>query len=67
MRDEWTKKLSDGRIVLYTSEFPLGYGGVIEVHLGELIRTRTVSGPMTREEVEARFTNLPIGQGEAQR
>jgi hypothetical protein len=66
MRDEWTKKLPDGRIVGYISEFLVGYGGVIEAHVGELIRTRTVPGPMTREEVEARFTNLPIGQGDAE-
>jgi hypothetical protein len=58
MRDEWTKNLPDGRIVVFTSEFVLGNGGVIQARVGEIIRTRTVSGPMTREEVESRFTNL---------
>jgi hypothetical protein len=67
MRDERTKKLPDGRKVVYISEFLLGYGRVIEAHGDELIRTRTVPGPKTRQEIEERFTNLPIGQGDAER
>jgi hypothetical protein len=67
MRDEWSKKLPDGRIAVYKSEFLLGCGGVIEAHVGELIRTRTVTAPMTRAEVEARFADLPKEQGEAER
>lgn len=58
MHDEWTKKLPDGRIAVYTSEFVPRNGGVITAHVGEIVRTRAVQAPMTREEVEARFKNL---------
>jgi hypothetical protein len=58
VRDEWTKKLPDERTVIYTSEFVPGDGGVITAYVGEIVRTRTVQVPMTREEVEAQFKNL---------
>lgn len=67
MRDEWSKKLPDGRIAVYKSEFLVGCGGVIEARVGKLICTRAVSAPLTREEVEARFGELPLEQGEAER
>jgi hypothetical protein len=58
MRDEWTKNLPDDRTVVYTSEFVPGNSGVIKAHVGEIVRTRSVQVPMTREEAEAHFTNL---------
>jgi|KBSMisStaDraftv2_1062788.scaffolds.fasta_scaffold162005_4 hypothetical protein len=58
MRDEWTKKLSDGRIVTYTLEFEPGQSGVITAQVGEVTRTRAIRELMTREGVEASFTNL---------
>jgi hypothetical protein len=58
MRDEWTKKLPDERTVIYSLEFVPGNGGVITGYVGEIVRTRTVQFPMTREEVEAQFKNL---------
>jgi hypothetical protein len=67
MRDEWSKKLPDGRTAVYKSEFLAGCGGVIEAHLGKLTCTRTISAPMTREEVEASFADLPKEQAEAER
>jgi hypothetical protein len=58
MPDEWTKKLPDGRTVVYTSEFIPENGGVITAQVGKTVHTRAVQAPLTREEVEARFTNL---------
>jgi len=58
MHDEWTKKLPDDRTVVYISEFVPGNGGVIKARVGEIVRTRSVQVPMTREEVEAQFKNL---------
>jgi hypothetical protein len=58
VRDEWTKKLPDDRTVIYTSEIDPRDGGMITAWVDAIIRTRTVEGPMTREEVEAEFKNL---------
>jgi hypothetical protein len=67
MRDQWTKKRPDGQIVVYVSEFDADHGGgIVEAHVGEFVHARTVPGPMTREEVEARFTNLPMRQRDAE-
>ena len=57
MRDEWTKQLSDGRIVIFTLEFDPDQGGVITAQVGEVIRTRTIRELMTREKVETYFAN----------
>jgi hypothetical protein len=58
MRDEWTKNLGDGRIAIYTMNIGDGTGGVITAKVGDIIQTRAVEGPMTREQVEAEFGNL---------
>jgi len=58
MRDEWTKKLPDERTVVYSLEFVPGNRVVITAYSGEIVRTRTVQFPMTREEVEAKFEKL---------
>jgi hypothetical protein len=59
MHDKWSKKLPDGRTVVYTLEFLSENGGVISAQLDEIVVTRTVPRQMTREEVEARFATLP--------
>jgi hypothetical protein len=59
MHDKWSKKLTDDRTVVYTSEVLAGNGGVITAELDEIIITRTVPRQMTREEVEAHFATLP--------
>ena len=59
MHDKWSKKLPDGRTVVYTSEFLAGNGGTITAELDEIVLTRTVPGQITREEAEARFATLP--------
>ena len=56
MHDKWSKKLPDGRTVVYTSEFLAENGGVITAELDEIVVTRAVPRQMTREEVEARFS-----------
>ena len=58
MSDQWTKKLSDGRTVVYTMNIEAGTGGMITARVEEIKHTKTVQAPMTREEVEARFKNL---------
>jgi hypothetical protein len=58
LRDEWTKKLPDGRVVVYTSEFDPENGGVITAQVGKIVRTRAVQAPTTREDVEAKFKSL---------
>jgi hypothetical protein len=58
MIDEWTKKLPDGRTVVYTMNIEAGTGGMITARVEEIKHTKTVQAPMTREEVEARFKNL---------
>jgi hypothetical protein len=58
MSDQWTKKLSDGRTVVYTMNIEAGTGGMITARVEEIKHTKTVQTPMTREEVEARFKNL---------
>ncbi len=58
MIDEWTKKLPDGRTVVYTMNIEAGTGGMITARVEEIKHTKTVQAPMTREEVEARFENL---------
>jgi hypothetical protein len=57
MPDEWTKKLPDDRTVIYASEFVPGSCGVIIMFSDEIARTHIVEAPLTREEVEAHFTN----------
>jgi hypothetical protein len=59
MHDKWSKKLPDGRTVIYTSEFLAEDGGVISAEVDETVLTRSVPTQMTREEVEARFATLP--------
>jgi hypothetical protein len=49
MHDKWSKKLTDDRTVVYTSEFLAGNGGVITEYAGEMVRTRNVQIPMTRK------------------
>ena len=58
MSDQWTKKLPDGRTVVYTMNIEAGTGGMITARVEEIRHTKTVQAPMTREEVEARFKNL---------
>jgi hypothetical protein len=58
MPDQWTKKLPDGRTVVYTSYFSPESGGVITARVDEIKHTKAVQAPMTREEVEAHFKNL---------
>jgi hypothetical protein len=58
MPDQWTKKLPDGRTVVYTSNIEAGIGGVITARVDEIKHTKAVKAPMTREEVEAHFKNL---------
>jgi hypothetical protein len=58
MIDEWTKKLPDGRTVVYTMNIEAGTGGMITARVEEIKHTKTVQAPMTREEVEVRFKNL---------
>jgi hypothetical protein len=55
MQDEWTKKLADGRTVVYTSNIEAGTGGVITARVGDIALTQHVYAPMTRQEVEALF------------
>jgi hypothetical protein len=58
MIDEWTKKLSDGRTAVYTSNIEAGTGGMIPARVEEIKHKKTVRAPMAREEVEVRFKNL---------
>jgi hypothetical protein len=58
MHDQWTKKLTDGRTVVYTLNIEAGTGGVITARVEEVKHTKTVLTPMTREEVEAHFKNI---------
>jgi hypothetical protein len=58
MPDQWTKKLPDGRTVVYTSNIEAGTGGVITARVEEIEHTNTGQAPMTREEVEVHFKNL---------
>jgi hypothetical protein len=55
MPDEWTKKLPDGRTVVYTSNIEAGTGGVITARVVDIAHTQHVYAPMTRQEVEALF------------
>jgi hypothetical protein len=58
MLDKWTKKLPDGRTVVYTRNIEQETGGVISATVGDIMRTVSVQAPMTREEVEAEFPGL---------
>jgi hypothetical protein len=58
MSDQWTKKLPDGRTVVYTSDISPEGGGMITARVEEIKHTKTVQAPMTREEVEVHFNNL---------
>jgi hypothetical protein len=58
MPDQWTKKLPDGRTVIYASNIEPGTGSVITARVEEIKHTKAVQAPMTREEVEAHFKNL---------
>jgi hypothetical protein len=58
MPDHWTKKLPDGRTVVYTSNIEADTGGVITARVEEIKHTKAVQAPMTREEVEDHFKNL---------
>jgi hypothetical protein len=58
MPDQWTKKLPDGRTVVYTRDVSPESGGVITARVDEIKHTKPVHRPMTREEVEAQFKNL---------
>jgi hypothetical protein len=58
MLDKWTKKLPDGRTVVYTRNIEQEAGGVITAAVGNIMRTISVQAPMTREEVEAAFPGL---------
>jgi hypothetical protein len=58
MLDKWTKKLPDGRIVVYTRNIEQETGGVISATVGNVMRSVSVQAPMTREEVEAEFPGL---------
>ena len=58
MPDQWTKKLPDGRTVVYTSNIDAVTGGVITARVEEIKHTKTVQVSMTREEVEVHFKNL---------
>ena len=58
MPDQWTKKLPDGRTVVYTSNIDAVTGGVITARVEEIKHTKTVQASMTREEVEVHFKNL---------
>jgi hypothetical protein len=52
--DEWTKRLSDGRVATYI------YDEIVEVcsvsiKIGQLVRSHSdLKGPLTREQVEER-------------
>jgi hypothetical protein len=71
--DKWTKELPDGRFVVYTRHTTQETGGVITArvghiapnaeavvvpHNGDIVHTEKAQAPLTREEVEAHFTNL---------
>ena len=58
MPDQWTKKLPDGRTVVYTRDVSPESGGVITARVDEVKSTKTVQTAMTREQVEAHFKNL---------
>jgi hypothetical protein len=57
MFDEWSKKLPDGRTVVYTRNIVEGNGGTITAKVGDVTQTTYVNSPMTREQVEADFGN----------
>jgi hypothetical protein len=60
--DEWTKKLTDDRMVVYTSNLgsPLSGvgGGVITAQVGDIKHTEIATHPMTRQEIEAIFAGI---------
>jgi hypothetical protein len=58
MLDKWTKKLPDGRTVLYSRNIAKETGGVISAAVGNIMRSISVQVPVTREEVEAAFPDL---------
>jgi hypothetical protein len=58
MLDKCTKKLPDGRTVVYTRNIEQEIGGVISATVGDIMRSVSVQAPMTREEVEAEFPGL---------
>jgi glutamate dehydrogenase/leucine dehydrogenase len=65
MQDEWSKKLPDGRTVVYTSDIVAGTGGVITAKIEYVIQTTAVKVPLTREDVEAEFRNISGGASRA--
>jgi hypothetical protein len=71
--DKWTKELPNGRFVVYTRNTAPETGGAITARVGyvapnaegvvvpqagDIVHTDVAQAPMTREEVEAHFTNL---------
>jgi hypothetical protein len=58
--DQWQSKLSDGRIVTYTSNInPRGDGPLAaQVANDDLKHTADADGPMTRREIEAVFVHV---------
>jgi hypothetical protein len=61
--DEWTRTLADSRTVLYTSNIEEGTGGMITARVGDITRALAVQTPMTRQEVEAAFSDLQGAPG----
>jgi hypothetical protein len=69
MRDEWSKNLTDGRTVIYTSDITRGTGGVITRKVGDMIQTIQVNTPISQPSAEwapthaADFQNSVAGTG----
>lgn len=57
MVDAWARKLPDGQMGYYTSNFAPGNGGVITARKENsvIVHTKSVHAPMSREQVEAEF------------
>lgn len=57
--DQWTKKLPDGRTVVYRSNIGLeSGGGPITALVGDIKHTDIAIHPMTRQEIEAAFVGV---------
>jgi hypothetical protein len=57
-RDQWHKELPSGENVHYTSDIMPGFKGVITAKKGSKFQTIVVDKPMSREEVEAVFSDI---------
>jgi hypothetical protein len=61
MRDEWTRRMPDGRIVRYTREVDPAGGAIVTATISGRTKALEVDDAPTREEVEEHFEILGFG------